>query len=252
MACDIWNYLIEIGRPDKAETFFRKNRNLDKLREQYVEYKLETGRLDEAMAAIDEGLLLAQKQKQFGTVRKWREQKLDLLERMGNPLASSVCLDLFVDSFGDKALEYYHRAKRLVAPEEWPDFRNKLLSINKELQYSADSALADIYREEGLIDYLYFHLVNAKSNFLSALSRFANLFSPEQQATLIKIVKKEFPIALGGNPDRKSYRQLAGQISQIARTCPAGKKLAAEIVDAFRGKYPNRPALLEELTKVKV
>lgn len=126
------------------------------------------------------------------------------------------------------------------------------LSINKELQYSADSALADIYREEGLIDCLYFHLVNAKSNFLSALSRFANLFSPEQQATLIKIVKKEFPIALGGNPDRKSYRQLAGQISQIARTCPAGKKLAAEIVDAFRGKYPNRPALLEELTKVKV
>lgn len=61
--------MIEIGRPDKAEAFFRKNRNLDKLREQYVEYKLETGRLDEAMAAIDEGLLLAQKQKQFGTVR---------------------------------------------------------------------------------------------------------------------------------------------------------------------------------------
>ena len=47
MDCDIWNYLIEIGRPDKAEAFFRKNRNLDKLREQYVEYKLETGRLDE-------------------------------------------------------------------------------------------------------------------------------------------------------------------------------------------------------------
>lgn len=251
MACDVWSYLLEIGRTDKAEAFFRENRNLDELRKRYIEHKLETGSQDEAMAAIDEGISLAQSKKQFGTVRKWREQKLDLLERMGNPLASSVCLDLFADSNNSETLEYYHRAKRIVAPEEWPEFRNKLLSSNKRLQYSADSALADIYCEEGLLDCLYSHLVNAKSNRLSALSRFAKLFSPEQQTTLINIVKKEFPIALGSNPDRKSYRQLAWQICQIARTCPAGKKLAAEIVDTFLNKYPNRPALLEELSKVK-
>lgn len=251
MACDIWNYLLEIGRIDKAELFYRDNSTLNQLREQYVKYKLETGNHDEALAAIDEGLLLAQKQNQLGCVRNWREQKMDLLEIMGNPLASSVCLDLFADSFGTKALEYFHHAKRLVAPEEWPVFRDRLLSSNKELQYSADSALADIYCEEGLMDRLYSHLVNARSNLVPALSRFAKVFSPEQQAKLIGIVKKDFPITLGCNPNRKSYREIAGQISAISRICPAGKKLATEIVDAFRYKYPNRPALLEELAKVK-
>lgn len=252
MACDIWDYLFEIGRPETAESFFRENRNLDKLRERYVAYKLGNGSYAEAMTAIDEGLSLAQKQKQFGTVRKWREQKLSLLEKMGNPLASSVCLDLFADSYGDKAVEYYRRAKRLVAPEEWADYRSKLLSMNEDLKYSADSALADIYCEEGLVDCLYSHLINSKSHLLDALSRFARLFSPEQQAALVNTVKKEFPIALGYNPNRKSYVQIAGQISQIARTCPAGKKLAVEMLDGFRSKYPNRPALLEELAKVKL
>lgn len=252
IAYDIWDYLLEIGRIDKAESFFRENRNLDELRERYVAYKLGNGSQSEAMVAIDEGMSLARKQKQFGTAKKWREQKLSLLEKMGNPLAQSVCLDLFADSYGDMALEYYHRAKRLVAPEDWPDYRNKLLSINKDLQYSADSALADIYYEEGMIDCLYSHLMNSKSHLLDALSRFARLFSPQQQTALVKILKKEFPIVLGYNTNRKSYVQIAGQIGRIASTCPAGKKFAAEMLEGFRSKYPNRSALMEELAKVKL
>ena len=87
---------------------------------------------------------------------------------------------------------------------------------------------------------------------MEGLARYAKEFSADKQRILVARLEKEFPISVGYNPTRRSYTELAGRLNALARICPAGKELASKVVNGFRVKYPNRPALLEELAKVRL
>ena len=251
IACEIWDYLIELGRTGDAEVLFREYPQIDALRVKYIDYMQSLGRHEDVMRAVDEGIKCSQKQGLYGLVHQWRERKLQILEnRKDFTAAASLCQELFADAHGSEALKYYRKAKELVEPERWPALRDRMLSKNKTLQHYADSALAEIYKEEHLLDRLYNHLLYARFNLMDALSRYARLFSVEQQERLVARLEKEFPVSVGYNSNRKDYQALACRLNTLARTCPAGKELAAKVVNGFRTKYPNRPALMEELAKV--
>ena len=253
MACGIWDYLIELGRIDEAGAFYLENNHIDELRERYVDYLLESARPEEVMLAIDEGIKLASERRLCGLVSKWRERKLEILESRGDKLdAASLCQDLFADAHSSEVMKYYKKAKELVEPDKWEAFRDKMLAKNRDLQNYADSPLAEIYMEEQLMDRLYNHLCNSRFGLMDALSRYAQKFSADEQRILIARLEKEFPISVGYNPTRRTYTELAGRLNTLARICPAGKDLASKVINGFRMRYPNRPALMEELAKVKL
>ena len=253
MACGIWDYLMELGREDEAQAFYRGNNQIDELRAKYVDYLLETARYKDVMRAIDEWIKLAGEQRLYGLVRKWRERKLQILESTGDKAAAAaLCQDLFADAHNSEAIKYYRKAKELVEPDKWESFRDKMLARNKDIRNYADSPLAEIYQEEGLMDRLYDHLCNARFNLMVALSQYAKVFPADKQQFLIARLEREFPFGIGYNPTRKTYKELAGRLNTLAKICPAGKDLATKIVNGFRIKYSNRPALMEELAKVKV
>lgn len=253
LACDIWDFLIDLGRANEAEAFFHDNPQVDELRVRFIGFLQSSGREVEVLKAIDEGVKLAHKQSLFGLERKWRERKLEILEARGDATAAAfLCKDLFADARGQETLKYYYKAKGLIDSEKWPSFRDTMLAGNPDLRHSADSPLAEIFKEEGLLDRLYNHLLNAKYNLLSALSRYAKAFTPQQQKNLIAKLEKEFTVFIGYNANRKSYRELASRLSALAKTCPAGKALATKVVAEYRNKFPNRPALIEELANVKL
>lgn len=253
MACDIWDYLIRLGRTSDAEAFFYENCQVDALRLRYMDYLHSSGRYDEVLSTVNEGIKLSQDQRLPGLVRQWRERKMQILEKRGNYAeAASVCLDLYADAHSSEVLKYYLKAKELVSPDTWATFMDRMLEKNRGIRSDADSPLAEIYLKEGLIDRLYAHMMDARYGLLPAMSRYAKTFTPDQQKNLVSRLEKEFPIAIGYNPNRKSYAELAGRLNTLSRTCPAGKELASRVVNGFRSKYPNRPALLEELAKVKL
>lgn len=147
-------------------------------------------------------------------------------------------------------MTYYHKLKKIVANEEWPQYRDELLKAKKNFLNSADGPLAEIYVEENLIDRLYEHLLKSKYNLLSALERWAKLFSSERQEILIARLEPEMMRGLGCQPTRKTYQDLAGRIARIQKVCPAGKALAAKVIAFYLAEYPKRPALREELMKI--
>lgn len=253
MACGIWDYLIELGRISEAQAFYQENNQIDELRARYVDFLQKENRQEEVMRAIDEGIKMAGERRLYGLVRKWRERKLQILESWGDKTAAAaLCQDLFADAHSSEVMKYYKKAKELVDPEKWESFRDKMLAKNKGIQNYADSPLAEIYKEERLMDRLYDLLCNARFGLMEALSRYAKEFSADKQKSLISRLEKEFPISVGYNPTRRSYTELAGRLNALARICPAGKELASKVVNGFRVKYPNRPALLEELAKVRL
>jgi len=46
-------------------------------------------------------------------------------------------------------------------------------------------------------------------------------------------------------------QNLAGRLSRLKKTCPAGKAMAEKVINYHLTKYRNRPALREELQKVR-
>lgn len=253
LACEIWDFLLDRGRVRDAQAFFNDNPEIDELRIKYIDYMQSIGQDNQVMKAVNDGIKLANKHNLHGLVRDWKERKLAILEAKGDGNGSaSLCKELFEAASGKDALKYYHKAKQLVKPEKWPAFRDSMLSCNPNLSYFADSPLSEIYKEEQLLDRLYSHLINAKCNLLPALTLYAKEFTPQKQKILISGLKKEFQLNLGFKSNRKTYQEFASRLKTLAKTCPAGKELASNIVADYLSKFPNRPALQEELGKVKL
>lgn len=251
LACEVFWTLANTDKQSEAEAFFKKHSDYDDLRKEYVEYLLEEDRTEEAMITIDEGIALAKKKDYDGTVCDWKKRKLEIYEsNKDKPNMIRMYREMFTEVHYSEVMTYYHKLKKIVAEKEWPQYRDELLKAKKNYSNSADGPLAEIYVEENLIDRLYVHLLNSSFNLLSALERWAKLFSPEQQEILIARLEPEMMRGLGFEPTRKTYQDLAGRIGRIKKVCPAGKVLAAKVIAFYLAKYPKRPALREELMKI--
>lgn len=252
-ACEVWDFLVDAGREREAVAFLREHKESDGLRERYVELLSSRKAYKEALKVADEGVRMALDKDLFGNVSKWLRVKLDLFEALGEKKSEIAVLFKLLDyGFGGSVREYYHKLKSLVGPEEWNACREKMLGIlQKDYAGPADSVLAEIYVEEGLLDRLYQHLMSADLGVFEGVERYAKLFDKEKQQQLVARLERDFRSGLAANPTRKSYQNLAVQLKRLARICPAGNKLATELRDYYLTTYPNRPALREELGRVR-
>lgn len=252
LACEIFWALANAEKQDETEAFFRKHKDYDNLRKEYLEYLLDEDRIEEALKTIDEGITLAKKRGYAGTVSDWKKAKLDIYESIKDkPNMLLMYREFFFDAYHSDVMTYYHKLKKAIAKKDWPQYRDGLLKAKNNFSDSADSPLSEIYVEEQLLDRLYEHLLHSNYNLLAALERWAKLFSAEQQEVLIGRLEPEMMRGLGYQPTRKTYQDLAWRIGRIKKVCPAGKVLAAKIVAFYLKEYPKRPALREELEKIK-
>jgi hypothetical protein len=125
-----------------------------------------------------------------------------------------------------------------------------LLKI-REFNSSANNSLAEIYVEEHLLDRLYDHLLHSDYALLSALEAYAKYFTNEQQQKLVARLEKELCHELSYGANRSTYKDIACRISRLKNTCPSGKDMAEKVINYYLTKYSNRPALREELQRVR-
>lgn len=251
LACEVFLALANADKQTEAEAFFKKQSDYDDLRKEYVEYLLAEGRTEEALNTIDKGIALAKKKGYDGTIRDWKERKLEIYEsNKDRPNMVRMYREMFMEAYHSDVMTYYHKLKKSVARKEWLQYRDELLKAKRNFSDSADSPLAEIYVEDKLIDRLYQHLLHANHNLLSALERWAKLLTAEQQETLVARLEPMMMRSLGYQPTRKTYQDLAWRIGRIKRVCPAGKALAQKVVAFYLEEYPKRPALREELEKI--
>ena len=250
-ALEIWNFLINKGRKNDAVTFFHEHKNYNKLRQEYVNLLISTGETEKVLAAIDEGIAIAQKKLLWGVVSEWRMCKLSLYESMNDTVnVLAICREMFKDAHNSDVLKYYRKIKNLIPTEKWPSYRDELLKI-REFNNSANNSLAEIYVEEHLLDRLYDHLLHSDYALLSALEAYAKYFTNEQQQKLVARLEKELCHEFSYGANRSTYKDFACRISRLKNTCPSGKNMAEKVINYYLTKYSNRPALREELQKVR-
>lgn len=252
-ACEIWDFLVEVGREQEAVAFFGEHKESEELRGRYVEMLLSRKAYNEALELADEGVRIARKQDYSGNVCKWLQVKLRIFEAQGDQVSEmAVMFELMKDSWAEEIMEYYHRLKKMVPQDEWSACLEKIFGIlQKKCGDSADSVLTEIYVEEGLRDRLYQHLMSADRCLFDGVEHYAKLFDKEKQGSLVSRLESGFKAGLGYNPSRKTYKDLAARLKRLSKICPAGRQLASDVRNYYLVTYPNRPALREEMERVK-
>ncbi|MDO4691248.1 MAG: SWIM zinc finger family protein [Porphyromonadaceae bacterium] len=183
------------------------------------------------------------------TARYWQTRFLELelgcWERCSNARECiRVCRELFSSS--REALKYYKKLRKLLPQADWEALRPKLMK-SKRLSYED---LVWIYKDEKSYDQL-FDIIDRYShtglNYLSDGRYLPAQYDARQLASLSNKVRT----LASGQVDRKGYQLVAKLLSYMARLS-GGREVVASILSEFRIKYRRRPAMLDELKRVKV
>ena len=246
-AVELWDYLIDHNRNAEAVAFYTKNKNIHRLRTQYINWLIENNELSDALLVLEEGIQQAREWP--GLQLNWEECKLEVYEKMGDKdQIANQNKKLFLK--GRDTMKYYKNLRQLIGSKEWPDELRTLLG-KKDFGRSAISHLAEIYASEKWYDELFNLMKKAEYDLLSGLERYAKHFDADQQQTLVARLEPELRRVAEHQMGRENYKELVARLKRLQKCCPAGKQLSNQLVSDFRVKYKNRPAMIDELSKYK-
>lgn len=252
IACEIWTMMMNLGKNAEADVFFKENESNSKLRDLYIDWLLKDGCQKEAIYIADKGIKIAEKEHYSGIANDFMKRKLNIYESMNDTdNIIDVCSKLFTESCNQERIGYYHKLKKAVKADAWSAFLGKLLE-KCNFGKSAVSDLTEIYKQEGQYLRLFQTVEKADFDHTHALEKYGKFFTPEQQKAIVSIIERNLTRGLSYSPTRKTYQELAAKIKRLADTCSAGLDSARRCKAFYLGKYPKRPALRDELSKIKL
>ena len=104
--------LQKMNESKKADETIQQYLYLPEIRKQEVASYIEKNQYSKAIDLLDEGIRIAEKEDELGTIQGWMEKKLAIYEKMKNTTAViDLCRQLFISTTG--SLEYYKKLKGL-------------------------------------------------------------------------------------------------------------------------------------------
>ena len=133
--------------------------------------------------------------------------------------------------------------KETVDDSAWPHWRDALIKDAKKSQYQ----LLYIFTQERLwTDYLNYLKSNPTQYLLEeAPAEVRNVNKEEFILLYVRCIERHFKVA----SDRNSYRDGAVMLKKLIGF--GGREEAQRIIEQQKGRTPRRPALIDELSKIK-
>lgn len=196
------------------------------------------GDYEREIAVLEESLRLDAEYK--GIVHNCHEKLMEIYRRLGdNEQYHRQLWTLTVEFF---SVEYYRELKSMHT-NDWESVFEQLIKDVKQ------GDLPEIYVEEKLYDDLLRYANEHGNVFI--LEHYESIFAehyPEYILEKYTAILEENAI---NTATRSTYSQWAARLNKMAKWRGGGKCVKA-ILDKWRTVYKNRPAMLEELKKVKV
>lgn len=256
-------FLKATGNVEAATKLFRENSDIFNIRYQEVNTLIEENDFYAAKELIAEGIKIAEKKKEPGTVVSWQKELLRIAVVENDRETIRYYTKYFAFDRGfDKV--YYDQWKTTFAIDEWKAGIEKYIEeakSNAELRFqeskgkawcSIDTLLLDllapIYIEEKYWDRLII-LVSKEPDLdrLFVYNKYLVKKYPEQLlATYIPAFERYGDIV----GHRKGYSDLAIRMKTVINAIPEGKDKIIAVAKKLVQKYPRRPAMIEELNAV--
>ena len=243
-------FLRELSRTEEAEEVMEKYLHLPSIRGIKIRQLLDEKMYEAALQTIDQGIEIAKKLNNWGTLFSWKKAKLNIYQQTCNiPQIIVAAKEMFI-SDGEK-MESYRLLKRYISAEEWKPFLKSLMeqaALGSHSFWGA-SIEADIYveekDEEQLMRFLRETLPNRQ---IDALQNYASHLKEMHSAEILALYAQRIQEYVEQNIGRKHYEHVAS-VLRTMQEFKEGTKAVDKLVQLFRQKYKKRSAMMEVLSK---
>ena len=236
----------KLGRNAEASALIDANLNVPEFRQLKVDTAIEAERWEEAFALIRAGMSLAQQEKFPGLVVQWKKQmlRIALLQNDVSQIRA-MALDLFrTDRY---QLEYFKTIKASYPPDAWPQVARSIIVELEKREQPAEYLLPILVEEQDWPGMLACIRKDARFDMLLRYEEIFLEHFPEDSEKLYIIWLRQ---TADRASNRDEYKQVVILLQNLLKY-PNGKDNVALLLREFREKFGRRPAMMEELKKVK-
>lgn len=242
--------LAGMGRTDEAAEVVDGYLYLPEIRREEVDKAVEAGNYERALAMLDEGIDLAEKNGHYGTRNSWRERKRDVFEAQGRvDDVVEITREMFLDS---PKMEDYRRLRSLIKAEKWPEYLDSLIGRARLVDYSyyTSCSRAEIFREEKEYGRLLALIAKLRpEDRLHALMTYSSVLQAGYSAQLLGMFTPLIKDYAERNVNVKAYPYVVQVLRQM-RKLNGGEEVVSELVSLFRSKYARRFRMMQELDRL--
>ncbi len=225
---------------DQLEEICKKYWNNSGVRRYYIDRYFEKKEYDRVLQVLDESIELDKAYR--GQVLEYIQKKKEIYRLQGNKSAYIEQLWKLVleQSAGD--LDIYKELKAQYSEKEWLIKREELF---KKLPPNAH--IDRLYKEEKLYDRLLAYVL--KSSGLYAVQSYENVLKKEYPKQILSKYQGEVNKMASCTGNRKHYADLVALLRRMKRI-KGGSEIVETIVEEWKIKYRNCPAMMDELSKL--
>lgn len=242
--------LAGMGRTDEAADVVDGYLYLPEIRREEVDKAVEAGNYERALAMLDEGIDLAEKNGHYGTRNSWMERKREVFEAQGRvDDVVEITREMFLDS---PKMEDYRRLRSLIKAEKWPEYLDSLIDRARLVDYSyyTSCSRAEIFREEKEYDRLLALIAKLRpEDRLHALMTYSSVLQAGYSAQLLDMFTPLIKDYAERNVNVKAYPYVVQVLRQM-RKLNGGEEVVSELVSLFRSKYARRSRMMQELDRL--
>ena len=242
--------LAGMGRTDEASDVVDRYLYLPEIRREEVDKAVEAGNYERALAMLDEGIDLAEKNGHYGTRNSWMERKRDVFEAQGRvDDVVEITREMFLDS---PKMEDYRRLRSLIKAEKWSEYLDSLIGRARLVDYSyyTSCSRAEIFREEKEYGRLLALIAKLRhEDRIHALMTYSSVLQAGYSAQLLDMFTPLIKDYAERNVNVKAYPYVVQVLRQM-RKLNGGEEVVSELVSLFRSKYARRSRMMQELDRL--
>lgn len=227
-------------RQDAVEAFYAKHHGYPAIRKAQVLQALRASEFEKAIRLCKESEKL---DADFaGLLHEWKKLRFKAYEGMGN---TAEMIDLSFQFALEGEEEYYFKLKSLINPEQWPNKLEALLAEMKNRPQSRPLYLGILIEEkrmEELLDYCRRDISVIEQLYPHLLADYPHEVNEIYTAYIYQQIDRA--------SNRKAYWTACQKIKSFK--VALGPQAASQLVEEIKFMYPKRPALLDELGKLKL
>ncbi len=232
--------------PKEVEEFISKHISNSTIRKQEIEKAFENKNYDRAIALAKDGIKCDEQSKP-GLAIDWYDWLLKVaLTQNYTPNIIKYARYRLIENFG-ATQDYYQILKKNIDSEKWHPFLEEIIrEVTPKSRWTYTELLRKIYIKEEWWDRLFFMLKQNLS--LENIQENEKYLAKDYSSELTELYSERITNYIEKYVGRNHYQTACRYLRRMKKL--GGNERVNELIELFRKQYPQRKALMDELTKV--
>lgn len=230
----------------EVEKYINKHISNSSIRTAEIERAFKSGNFERAIKLSKDGIKCDEKDKP-GLVNVWYNWLLKVAQSQNDiPKIIEYSRFLFIDNFHPEQ-DYYQILKDTIEDEKWHSFLEEIIKeITPKQRWTYTGLIREIYIKEEWWDRLF--LMLKQNTSLENIEQNEPYLSKKYSTELIELYSERIISYVEKHIGRKHYQKACRYLRRMKKL--GGDEQVKDLIEMFRKQYPQRKALIDELSRV--